>query len=562
MKLMQTTQKLTPEQRAKWAPTIENLIEGLFRRSKQPFFDSRPLSLSLLDEFIASDEAFEEAYKFVTAVGRIWKHKHGSELKLLRVPTLSTRSSCAELEAAEDFPNLLQTTDTMYTPPSVAATTSINDDSKQDLAQAQRDSQPPVGASLNPAARAGYTPAARADLGRPAERRPTFRVPNAKVGEDYVGKISGADAVGTSLRVKNVRPPDGLGLDCQEGSGELRGRPLVAGEYRIPLQWSSDDRTWSSDECLLIVNPEPRSLWQKKDPSPDDPYFKSNVDGAVLEFSGHCIVAASRRGRSHEHSGTCRDDDFFVDHNPTSGWSVLVVADGAGSAKSSRWGSKLATEAFGGLLRTELSSDFGAGVTSALSMWSSDSDATQARLGTDFHYLFHRAAKVAVEAIEAEAQAKGAAAKDYSTTLLAAVARYDQGGVFVATFWKGDGAIAAYGPRGQVRLMGMPEGGEFAGETLFLNKAFLFGQDFAKRVRIGRFEDVAALILMTDGVSDPKFETDSGLADAARWDAFWDEIRPLIDGSAGDAAKERVLTDWLEFFSPGHHDDRTVAVLF
>lgn len=108
----------------------------------------------------------------------------------------------------------------------------------------------------------------------------------------------------------------------------------------------------------------------------------------------------------------------------------------------------------------------------------------------------------------------------------------------------------------------MPEGGEFAGETLFLNKAFLFGQDFAKRVRIGRFEDVNALILMTDGVSDPKFETDSGLADAAKWDAFWDEIRPLIDGSAGDAAKERVLTDWLEFFSPGHHDDRTVAVLF
>ena len=164
-------------------------------------------------------------------------------------------------------------------------------------------------------------------------------------------------------------------------------------------------------------------------------------------------------------------------------------------------------------------------MTSALAVWSSDPDAARTKLGTDFHYLFHRAAKLAVDAIEAEAQANGVAAKEYSTTLLAAVARYDHGELFVATFWRGDGAIAAYGPRGQVRLMGTPDSGEFSGETRFLDKAFVFDPDFGKRVSIGRFEDVTALILMTDGVSDPKFGTDNNLADA---DAAWKVAKALV----------------------------------
>ena len=122
----------------------------------------------------------------------------------------------------------------------------------------------------------------------------------------------------------------------------------------------------------------------------------------------------------------------------------------------------------------------------------------------------------------------------------------------------GDGAIAAYGPRGKVRLMGTPDGGEFAGQTRFLDRAALNDQGFAKRIGIGRFADLTAIFLMTDGVSDPRFETDRGLTEAHNWDALWDELQPILSGA--NPAPD--LCEWLHFFTAGHHDDRTLAVLW
>src|SRR5690606_14699190 len=54
------------------------------------------------------------------------------------------------------------------------------------------------------------------------------------------------------------------------------------------------------------------------------------------------IVIASKRGRSHAHEGTFRDDDFCTKSLPND-WAIVAVADGAGSAKYARQGSKIAT---------------------------------------------------------------------------------------------------------------------------------------------------------------------------------------------------------------------------
>ena len=62
---------------------------------------------------------------------------------------------------------------------------------------------------------------------------------------------------------------------------------------------------------------------------------------------------------------------------------------------------------------------------------------------------------------------------------------------------------------------------------------------------------------MTDGVSDPYFETDNGLADRTRWKKLWDEIEPKLK----EADPKQALIDWLHFFIQGHHDDRTIALL-
>jgi hypothetical protein len=62
---------------------------------------------------------------------------------------------------------------------------------------------------------------------------------------------------------------------------------------------------------------------------------------------------------------------------------------------------------------------------------------------------------------------------------------------------------------------------------------------------------------MTDGVSDPRFETDNGLRSDEKWTQLVNELSPLL-ADAGQAPER--LAEWLNFFSPGNHDDRTLVL--
>jgi hypothetical protein len=418
---------------------------------------------------------------------------------------------------------------------------------------------PPLGsATINKLTKPGQLPASGSPQGKPVSCRATFHLPNAKVGQQYNGKLEGKDANGKTVVICDAILSAATGLAFDRQSSEVRGTPAVDGDHKVAIRWTTDNVIISSDECILIVNPDPRNLWKIIEPPLGDPYYKPNTDDVLLVTPNYKIAAASRRGRSHEHVGSFRDDDYFVKHDEASGWSVLIVADGAGSAKSSRWGSKLAVEATGSHILSQLTGAFGSQMTQALAGWSTDMTVASKSMSAPFYLLFQEASKLAVQAIESEAQSKGVPSKDYSTTLLATVVRRDGNDTFLATFWMGDGAIAAYGPREKVRLMGTPDSGEFAGQTRFLDRAALNDQGFGKRLGLGRYSGLAAVILMTDGISDPRFETDNGLADAANWDALWDEINPHL--TAADPASS--LVEWLNFFTPGHHDDRTIAVLW
>jgi hypothetical protein len=417
----------------------------------------------------------------------------------------------------------------------------------------------PIGsAAIDHVAKPGQIPPSRSQPGKPVNGRATFHLPNAKVGQPYIGKLEGKDLTGKAVVIRDAILSATTGLTFDIQSSEFRGMPTTDGDHKVAITWTTDNGTNFSDECILIVNPDPRSLWKVIDPPLGDPYYKPNTDGVLLVTPNYKIAAASRRGRSHEHVGTFRDDDYFVKHDDASGWSILIVADGAGGSKSSRWGAKLAVETAGSHILSQLKGSFGSDMTQALAGWSMDVAVASKSMSAPFYLLFQEASKLAVQSIESEAQSKGVPPKDYSTTLLATVARRDGNDTFLATFWMGDGAIAAYGPRTKVRLMGTPDSGEFAGQTRFLDRAALNDQGFGKRMGLGRYSGLKAVILMTDGISDPRFETDTGLADAANWDALWDEISPHL--TSPDPAGN--LVEWLNFFTPGHHDDRTIAVLW
>lgn len=82
--------------------------------------------------------------------------------------------------------------------------------------------------------------------------------------------------------------------------------------------------------------------------------------------------------------------------------------------------------------------------------------------------------------------------------------------------------------------------------------------------------DFTALFLMSDGVSDPMFETDLNLNDYNKWEEFYRKLTEGFpkDGIGGvdliddnEISKDQLL-GWLDFWSPGNHDDRTIAILY
>jgi len=563
---------LTAEQRRQRDASLEDLIWGLFGQNNVPFFDKSSFSPTLVEEFVRSEEALEAAEQFATQLLQLWRLRYPGKSLRLRprgnlsdtverhvLPDFSDKSAPERPNKGQDakpVPNAdaegkseMPTTDQGHSPVPATADSS---------ASSQSDSAPGPSPDTKPESRPGDIPSTGTPDPRPPDPRASFSLPNAKVGVAYAETPQGRTPEGIQVRLVDVRLPEGLGLGFDPDRGEVSGTPAHEGDYRIPLRWTLDGKETYSGDCLLIVNPDPQSLWKVLEPPADAPYRKDHIDSRLIQGDDYQILAASRRGRSHEHAGSFRDDDFHIARDPDSGWDLILVADGAGSAPFSREGSRLAVSAAGDHLSASLAGEMGTRVDEALAGWAEDPQETARAIGTEFHYLFHKAAQLAVQSIEREAETRGAAPRDYATTLLAAAIRRLDGEIFLASFWMGDGAIAAYGPRGRVRLMGTPDGGEFAGQTRFLDRASISDQGFAKRIGIGRFADLNAVLLMTDGVSDPRFETDNGLSDPVRWDALWDDLIPLLESPD----PERRIAEWLGFFSPGHHDDRTIALLW
>ena len=161
--------------------------------------------------------------------------------------------------------------------------------------------------------------------------------------------------------------------------------------------------------------------------------------------------------------------------------------------------------------------------------------------------------------------------KDFATTLMFAICKRFDFGWFVASFWVGDGAMCLISENGDIKLLGTPDEGEFSGQTRFLTMPEIFrDRNVYNRLKILIEPDFQKLLLMTDGVSDPMFETDRNLNDPAKWRELLDRLAHGFpaDGIGGvDLADDNEkaadqLLGWLDFWSPGNHDDRTIAILY
>ncbi|OQA84437.1 MAG: hypothetical protein BWY31_02431 [Lentisphaerae bacterium ADurb.Bin242] len=419
----------------------------------------------------------------------------------------------------------------------------------------------------------------------------TKLLPNCKItGIDYQTSLAVAltefaqhEIVGVDidLEKKTAMPFE---LQWNPENCEIFCHPEQAGEFEIDLYVDVIRRERHIFPFKLTVNPDPKTLWKDIPSDPNGVYAKPDSDKMFLACGENLsIVGASRRGRSHAQEGKPRDDDFIADWDAETNCAILIAADGAGSAKFSRKGSQIATRIALEKVKAAVTPDFWMTLEPALVKWNESKDAqTEKNIQAALYKVLASAAWEAKIQIKKESQEHEAryladykktekfTPRDYATTLIITVAKKrDAGNWFAATFWIGDGGQGIYRPEaGEVLVQGIPDGGEFGGQTRFLTEdsTEVWPQDANKlierRLRFTMVDSFKAIVLMTDGVTDPKFETDNNLVSVAKWNEFWEALVKEVPFEKRDSSVADALLKWMDFWSPGNHDDRTMMLLY
>ena len=332
-----------------------------------------------------------------------------------------------------------------------------------------------------------------------------------------------------------------------------------------------------SREMLVVVNADPKQLW-KNLPVPDDieypkvdqecdyisqtttaqtkPEKETSAPETKLKMD-KSIIAASKRGRSHAHKAKPRDDHYAINITEE-GWYVAIVADGAGSALFSREGSRVACETAERVIINELQKAFQLkanlllidDLNSPMQINKTDmhkeikTKDLQKAIGDGLYNILGKAALEVHKQIKEVATAKQRKPKDYATTLLIALCKHYENGWFIASFWIGDGAIAVYDKtNNSVKLLCCPDEGEFSGQTRFVTMPEIFSS--AKNIYF--------------------FETDANLTNPQKWDELLQNINLSLKGEENQLPDEKTqaqrLMQWLDFWSPGNHDDRTIVIV-
>ncbi|CAM5550085.1 hypothetical protein TMEC54S_00564 [Thauera mechernichensis] len=324
----------------------------------------------------------------------------------------------------------------------------------------------------------------------------------------------------------------------------------------------------------FVINADPKTLWQNIPSDRSAPFWKEDCATSVILGQQAKLIAARKRGRSHAHKGTCCDDDFQLHCDDANGWYLAVVADGAGSAKFSRRGSQVATRAVGSYLKDVFSDERGSKLVEAIEALAEGSrpDATnedlirlQQKTRNELFTTIGYAAHHAVRELQNEAKSRSdviSSPKELLTTLLIGLARKVGDKWFCAAYWVGDGAVAVYRRNHSVHLLGSPDSGEFSGQTHFLDATQVSQESLLRRLHFELVEDMTAFLLMTDGVSDPKFRSESAMAEIQDWDRLWDDLETGAHLSSSEEGHEARLLEWLDFWAQGEYDDRTIAIIY
>jgi serine/threonine protein phosphatase PrpC len=388
-------------------------------------------------------------------------------------------------------------------------------------------------------------------------------LPNGNQGKPYNTVFDFAAYGLDDITTFSLTGFEGSGLTYDPESKVIKGIPILKGDIALNFTFNFEMEEPGAEpnhkKITIIINPDPKLLWQNIPSPPDDVYAKPDDVCESATLGDKKIIVASHRGRSHANRGGFRDDEYAFAELPN-GWYAVAVSDGAGSAQYSRKGSAIAC----------------ASVMESLKEGFNDAEIDDAIASLHKETVLHAAipvlsaaAEKAYNDIEAFAAEAGAQVADFHATLSFVVFKLFPSGYAFLSFGVGDCPMAlAAKDFSKVALLNTIDSGDFGGGTRFITMPEVLKPDAAQ----GRFgfeftADFPYLVLMTDGIYDPKFEVEANLANPEKWQQLFDSLGGKNDegitvpfDESPDAAEK--LLAWMDFWSPGNHDDRTLAIVF
>jgi serine/threonine protein phosphatase PrpC len=399
-------------------------------------------------------------------------------------------------------------------------------------------------------------------------------LPIGTVGCFYEFTLDIAGKKATSNAYTEVVGLDATGLTYLKDTNTISGVPSHSGVFlfhvifRDAIAFEVDSRTVIGQ---LVVEPDPKSLW-KNVPSDPNILFAKPDDAVLFQTLGPWkAVGVSKRGRSHADVGGPREDDLGFAAVGSHGWQVAVIADGAGSAKFARKASAIAVAQ----IISFFSCYFVADQEDSFGELIAQAHAQQLLFGASEHRLaicklLDYAVRSTYVAIQECAETTSDAMRDYNTTLAFVLFRKFSFGIVLLSFGVGDSPAVALRISGAAALpltrldIDVQRGG-----TMFLPMREVFESDqYSTRFRVAVVEHMEYLMLMTDGIFDTKFGVELNLISTEKWRQLFSDF----DGNNEEKVKVNFnaplhqvasdLSNWMDFWSAGNHDDRSLIIVY
>ena len=400
-------------------------------------------------------------------------------------------------------------------------------------------------------------------------------LPNGTVNKKYETKFDFIQLSWKDIIFSEIKGLEDTGLEFNNDEDLLFGNPLISGDLKIKFLFRVDGETEDSilneKTITIIINPDPKSLWKNIESDKNAPFWKEDNVEVSSYFLDKKIVIASKRGRSHANVGSFRDDHFTFKNINDTGWSVLSVSDGAGSASLSREGSKMSCDLIVSYFEQNFTSDFLKEFDETLLEHYNKTNEDSSKKVSHFVYdNLSKAAWFVHKELEKFATKLERPLKDFHATLIFALVKKYDFGYAILTFGVGDCPIGLLNKDlTEIKLMNWLDVGEFGGGTRFITMPEIFQSDkFSTRFGFKLVDDFSYLMLMTDGIYDPKFVVEANLEKVEKWNEFLEDLQGKNeDNCKVDFNKENTeianeLSTWMDFWNPGNHDDRTLAIIY